>query len=112
MLRFAVVIIVAGAMLIWTLQQRNHTMLTITNQSGQTITVLEVKAGEHAATFPNIAPGSAVPVPFVTRSDVSVVVDCKFADDRSIRYTGQLPPNLRLPVGPDGNFHPEFGAKE
>lgn len=51
-LRLGVVLVAGAAMLIWALRQQAQSMLTIVNQSGQTIEELSVTVGKRTASYP------------------------------------------------------------
>ncbi|HTD79688.1 MAG TPA: hypothetical protein VK898_18780 [Chloroflexota bacterium] len=96
--------LVAGSvMLLYALRQQAQNVLTIANQSGQTIPEMKVVAGEQSATYRKIDSGKDVTVPFVTRGDEHIKVSIALADRRS-SFNGPAGERLQLIIDRSGNI--------
>jgi len=110
-LRLGVVLLVAAAMLAWALGHRSPSELTISNQSGQTVRLLRITAGEQTMTARDVAAGADVPVPFVNGADVAFIAEVTLANDARIRWRGQAGERLKLVILPNGNITAVTGQK-
>jgi hypothetical protein len=113
-LRMAVVLVAGGAMLLWALNQQRQPaeMLTIVNQSGQTITELKITVAGHTSTIKNIPAGREVVPPGVVQSDEPFTLEGTFAGGDIIRVpSGKTKAGLKVIVLPGGGISIRFGDK-
>ncbi len=111
MVRLVVVIIVGSAMLLWGVRQQAQSVLTISNQSGQTIAELKVTTDEgNTITFRDIAADTEETVPFVTRGDERFRLEVKLANGRITRWQGPAD-HLKVLIDPGGNIKVPTGRK-
>jgi hypothetical protein len=101
-LRLAVILAAGGVMLLWALKQQVERMLTIVNQSGQTVAEMTITSGEETVTYRDIADGKDVSVPFVTRSDQPMTIAVRMQNGSTLRRIGHAPEQLRLSITPVG----------
>lgn len=105
-LRLGVVLLAGAAMLIWALRQQAESVLTIVNQSGQTIVEMKVTAADQTVPYRDIPAGKEVTVPFVTNSKERVMIRVKLENGSLDGYMGPAGDYLKFNVLPDGAIQP------
>jgi hypothetical protein len=113
-LRIAVVLLAAGAMLIWALRQQQQptSALTIVNQSGQKISVLKITIAGHSTTVKDIPTGEELVPPAAVQSGDPFSLEVTLVDGSSIsRINGTAADGLRIIVEPGGSLTPKRADK-
>ena len=116
--RVAVLLAVAAVLLVWGIWWRPQDRVIVENRSGESITLLEVRAGEESSTFHDVSAGAEVSAALRARVDKPFTVDGRLADGTRIRGSFRHPDGggitgrqLNLVVLPGGQIVPRQGEK-